>query len=251
MSRDPVRLLDDPSVLPELRESLRHIERVPPVPYDAQAGLARFLDSLPKTAPVDPTPATSAGGATGLAKLGPLVLSLAIGGGIGAIVGGALIWKALSVPAPAPSETATARVVSPPEPAEASFEPRNDVVDRVDASTEAASPSASRVSSPVRSPVEAPSRADMLREEMAHVAQMRSLVTSQPAKVVQMAGEGHKRFPKGLFYQEREALAIQALAAMGRRAEARTRGEQFLRAFPSSPMAERIRQASGSSGPLP
>jgi hypothetical protein len=52
-----------------------------------------------------------------------------------------------------------------------------------------------------------------------------------------------RRFPSGILLQEREALAISALAALGRKTESAARAGVFLRAFPTSPHAARVRAA--------
>jgi hypothetical protein len=44
--------------------------------------------------------------------------------------------------------------------------------------------------------------------------------------------------------EEREALAIQELAASGRGAEAKTRAARFLERYPESPLAERVRTSA-------
>ena len=49
------------------------------------------------------------------------------------------------------------------------------------------------------------------------------------------------RFPGGVLAQEREALAIEALYTTGQRAAASARAEAFLRAYPNSPHATRLR----------
>ena len=43
-----------------------------------------------------------------------------------------------------------------------------------------------------------------------------------------------KRFPRGRLAEEREAIAVQALAAKGDRVAARARAERFRRTFPNS-----------------
>jgi outer membrane protein assembly factor BamD (BamD/ComL family) len=48
------------------------------------------------------------------------------------------------------------------------------------------------------------------------------------------------RFPGGALGQERETLAIEALARSGRRAEASARASAFLRAHPTSTFADRV-----------
>jgi hypothetical protein len=53
--------------------------------------------------------------------------------------------------------------------------------------------------------------------------------------------EHAERCPRGAFVQERERIAIEALAQLGRTSEVRTRARSFERRFPSSPHVWRIR----------
>ena len=54
-----------------------------------------------------------------------------------------------------------------------------------------------------------------------------------------------KRFPKGALAEEREALAVQALAGAGRNDEARLRAERFARSFPGSILLPAVEAAGG------
>lgn len=51
--------------------------------------------------------------------------------------------------------------------------------------------------------------------------------------------------PRGKLSQEREMIAIEALARLGRRAEADARGQAFIRLFPTSSHARRVRSMLG------
>ncbi|EYF04892.1 hypothetical protein [Chondromyces apiculatus] len=84
-----------------------------------------------------------------------------------------------------------------------------------------------------------------LKDEMEHLATLRQLSRTDPARAAAMAQEGHSRFPKGVFWQEREVLMITALMSSGRGAEARSRGEAFLERHPESPFAETLRRTLG------
>jgi hypothetical protein len=44
-----------------------------------------------------------------------------------------------------------------------------------------------------------------------------------------------------VLYQEREALALQALNALGRRAELEQRGSRYLEAFPAGSFSNQVR----------
>jgi len=91
-----------------------------------------------------------------------------------------------------------------------------------------------------------PSAAEELyREEMLHLANLRRVAGANPAEALRLAQEGHERFARGMLYQEREAIAIGALSRLGRKGEAKARGEQFLTRFPRSPYADQIRVQAG------
>lgn len=70
-----------------------------------------------------------------------------------------------------------------------------------------------------------------------------ALQHGDPARALVVLEDAQHRFPDGILLQEREALSISALAAVGRKAEAASRASIFLRAFPNSPHAERVRAA--------
>ena len=84
-----------------------------------------------------------------------------------------------------------------------------------------------------------------LAEEVAHLASLRSMLRSDPTAALTAAAEGHRRFAGGVFYQEREAIAIDALAALGRTTSARERARAFIAQFPTSTLADRVRRAGG------
>jgi hypothetical protein len=63
------------------------------------------------------------------------------------------------------------------------------------------------------------------------------------ARALTVLEDTERRFPNGILLQEREALAISALVALGRKTESAARAGVFLRAFPSSPHAARVRAA--------
>jgi hypothetical protein len=83
------------------------------------------------------------------------------------------------------------------------------------------------------------------RWESAQVARARAqLRAGQPSQALQTLSEIQARVPGGVLGQEREALAIEALAASGQRSEASRRAAAFLDRFPNSPHASRIQTFS-------
>jgi hypothetical protein len=85
-----------------------------------------------------------------------------------------------------------------------------------------------------------------LREESLLVLEVRrTLRAGDPARALARLTEAESTFGRGGLGQEREALMIEALFASGRTAVAARRAEAFLRAFPKSPHAERVRHLAG------
>ncbi len=91
----------------------------------------------------------------------------------------------------------------------------------------------------------APSGASQLQMEMDNLVRLRALEPSDPQQALALAEEGRRRFPGGLYAQEREALAISALVHLGRRGEAEARARAFVAAYPRSHLVERIRELTG------
>lgn len=227
---EPTRLFEDPELSEGLREDLRVAASDTGVDYDASQGLSRFSSAI---APGAGTAATATGASTKLI----VALSIAIGA-IG--VGGLLLGeKPPTEPQPVvvASTAPTQRAPAPPVPtAELSVD---------DLPREAPSASARRE-------VPAPSAAspeERLRAEMKQLAEVRSAVSSSPARALELANRGHGEFKGGVFYQEREALAISALRALGRSGEAKTRANAFLASFPRGPYSERVRKEAGIAAP--
>jgi hypothetical protein len=56
-----------------------------------------------------------------------------------------------------------------------------------------------------------------------------------------------QRFPTGQLTEEREAIAVQALVLLGRKDEARIRGERFLTRYPGSVLTPSVKAALGAA----
>jgi hypothetical protein len=61
-----------------------------------------------------------------------------------------------------------------------------------------------------------------------------ALKSGDSASALAAVAEHEKRYPSGAHVEEREALAVQALARAGRRGEASARADRFRKRFPSS-----------------
>lgn len=72
-----------------------------------------------------------------------------------------------------------------------------------------------------------------------------ALSAGQPAAAHSYIQHYRTSFPTPHFVDEANALEVQALAALGRSDEARTKGKLFLQAHPGSPYTQRVRSAAG------
>jgi hypothetical protein len=258
MSQDPVRLLDDPSLPDLLREDLADAAQQPLPPVDMAAGLASLKASIGAGGAVSSGAAASATAKAAALAHGSWWGGAWIGFSAG-LVGAAAIWLAPS-PASAPppprieiaieSESAIAiasHTAAPPIAAPAS--PPAPLALRAASSAALSASAAPRAASSLSAPAPSVSAAasasaeiaDGPAEELALLVQIKQSASSDPARAVALVDEGHRRFPRGSFYQERESIAVLALAQIGRTSEARERAKHFLDAHPQSPYAERLR----------
>ncbi len=79
-----------------------------------------------------------------------------------------------------------------------------------------------------------------LEAETQHLAQLRKVASTDPARALVLCDEGDRAFRAGVFGVEREAIRIIALDQTGRRAQAATRAAQFLERYPRGPLAQRL-----------
>jgi hypothetical protein len=83
--------------------------------------------------------------------------------------------------------------------------------------------------------------------EMGLIGEARDALRSGAgARALLLLDEHAHRYPAGALGEERDAMRIAALCALGRVAESRAAASQFLRAFPESPHAARVRASCAS-----
>ncbi len=75
---------------------------------------------------------------------------------------------------------------------------------------------------------------DLVREREVVDAARAALARGRPADALSATARHAERWPRGHLAEEREVIAIQALATLDRRVEAERRATAFKRAFPSS-----------------
>jgi len=68
----------------------------------------------------------------------------------------------------------------------------------------------------------------------------RRLLSSDPAASLAITREHRRRFPNGTLAQEREVLAIEALAHMGKKDEASDRADAFRKSHPDSAHGDKV-----------
>jgi hypothetical protein len=248
--KPPPRLLDDPSVAPELRADLKRAASSLPA-YNAAAGLANLQAAIgsslgaPASAATHAAQAKTAAGVTA-AKSATLLGTAGAKVALVALGSAALVTLAtLGIPA---------RVTAPrPSPASRGVAPT------LPAATEAHEPVTAppaELSAPMPAPtvetqVHTPASHHVLRQtdpdealrlEVAQLGRIKSVLDTDPAQAYRLAEAGHKTFSRGMLRPEREALATLALWNLGRHDEATRRAEAFLTRYPTSPLRARLQQ---------
>lgn len=171
-----------------------------------------------------------ASGVSGARLAGALLATFALGVGAGVVVDRATHTPQVVVVAP----SVTASVQSPPAPA-APEEATLSVT---------ALPSAAETHASPRPAAPAVASARGLAAERALLDVARSaLGRGEPSEALAAVDRHTREYPDGTLVEEREALAIKALVALGRRSEAKTRAEAFEKRFPRSLLLRAVKAA--------
>jgi hypothetical protein len=134
---------------------------------------------------------------------------------------------------PARSEATRPAEQAPPPASAAELSPPNEAPEVVQAPPHAAPPKGAPAPNPRESAKSGPSEAQLLESA-------RAALSKDPARALALAREHERRFPRGALTQEREVIAIQALARLERDAEARRRAQGFEQRFPASPHKPKV-----------
>lgn len=150
-----------------------------------------------------------------------------------------------SAPPKGPSTTPPAGAEAPPAndrpSSPSSAQPSPAVSSSATADAPPATPPASTGASAAPAPGSPEERASRLREESELLNQARAALRGgDTAGTMRLLEDARRKFPGGALGQEREALAIEALAKSGARAEASARAAAFIEAHPNSPHAARL-----------
>ena len=233
---DPIRLLDPESgASPLLRDVLGSTRDDGPAEVDLRRLGARVAALGEPTSP-------GAGGGGGA----PILAVALIVAGIATLVGGLVFWsrsQASRDPLP-PSAGADSPPAPGPAPAPAVIEPPaspRELPLSTGAAPRQSSPHESHTYHRRRSgPAPAATEAAASTEIDLLGAAQRALRGGAPRRALELAEEHAVRFPAGVLVEEREAIAIEALARLGRRDEAAVRHASFVGRFPHSTYRARL-----------
>jgi hypothetical protein len=199
----------------------------------------------PSPAPHAPAPIASTSPATSAAPLASGVetpLAIAVGSN-GVRKPAASLAESNAAPSspPSPSSKASEPATTSPEPQPAASPGSAKLVPRVAAAPTA---SAEKVRSPVSPDRAMPESIDQSvvarPTELALLRDARLALSSNPNEALALTEQHRALFAHGAMVQERELIAISALARLGRHTAVLTRAAQFERNFPSSPYRKQV-----------
>lgn len=235
---EPQRLVDDPRAPQAVRDLIAGAG----MPVFSADASQRILDGVHSQA--GPPGRSSWAGKV----IGGLVAT-------GAIVAAA--WWLLGDPPPEAESFEPAGVVSveesPPAPSSGgSFAPPQPVPEEEPAAppeevVEEVPEQAPEAEAVPRQPAPQPSPA----AEAKLLLEARRSLRGDPAHALKLANRHRRQFKHGALAEEREYLAIRALVALDREAEAQKRARGFLAAFPSSPHRGTVEKTANSASPTP
>jgi hypothetical protein len=191
--------------------------------------LAALVPAPGAPAPPAPAPLPGPSGLLGGAPA-KIMLALALAGAFG---GGVVVGRAsapttvVTGPMPAPSGLATSASAGPPPRAAEAGAPS------IEASALPAAPtSASSAVAPRPRPSDGVS--DLAKEQELVDTARGALARGRGAEAFAATEQHASRFPAGALAEERDALAVQALALDGRADEAKSRADRFAKKYPRS-----------------
>jgi outer membrane biosynthesis protein TonB len=262
MSRsDPPRLLDgDSAISSDLRATLEAArDELPNAQQLAGLGARLPLGAAVPPAPTELASLPAASAAPWASKV-LLGLTLVVGGGSAALYASreaATTPRAVTVQAPvtqpAPEPPPIAAASSTERSAEPPAAPRDEEKPQPPAA-KAADPRPVASSSAHAGVAHASKPESSADTEIRLLQRAHDALGAKPADALGFAEEHERAYPAGSLLQERELIAISALARLGRAADARSRADRFLSRFPTSAHRRRIEAVVGrspSSDPTP
>ncbi|MEX1363207.1 MAG: hypothetical protein AB1Z98_08780 [Nannocystaceae bacterium] len=285
MNSDPPRLLEDPSAAASLRQDLAHVDGATLEGLDLAAGLEQLRAATAATTATVPVATSGAGlSLAGKVGVGAALVVAAALWATRAEPDARQVEVTSAAPLATVSperETTPTPVEEPQEPeissvgAESAIEsaalgsakpepvqpePESAMAETTPAGsdpgvTSTAGPrrgspprraTAPSQPTPATEPAATPDETDdgVLREARM-VARARASLAADPARAFELAEQAERDFPEGQLVEERRAIAIAALVALGRMDEARTRAQRFLARFSRGAHADAVRRVLG------
>jgi hypothetical protein len=246
MAGDDPRPLGTTADEQQLRELVEHAKQDLPSSAQLNNLASRLGPILAGSALVAASSATGVAAGKGAAAATQATLgatALKVGGVavLAATIAGGTYWAASDAKPPPPARSApSSTTIAPRAPAP---------VERVEAlpSASQTEPAPALEPSSEPSPLPTPaSRAPAPRaaDESALLRQAQAQLKSNPARALALTQEHRRRFPKGALAQEREVIAIDALARLGQGSEAQKRARDFDQRYPGSAHQRRIESAT-------
>jgi outer membrane protein assembly factor BamD (BamD/ComL family) len=96
---------------------------------------------------------------------------------------------------------------------------------------------------PARPNAQAEAESPLAKERTLLDQARRHMAAGEPAVALEVTNRHEREFPQGKLVEEREAMAIRALLALGNVEAARARGELFKARFPGSLLAPALTPA--------
>lgn len=219
MNGEPQRLLESDDAPSALRDLLRAGQRDVPSDADLSRLEGRLASILVVPAVGSVAPPSSGGAAVGTSTakiVGAVVVAAALVGG------GTWVATRAHRSAPAPVAQAPAMpVVAAPNAAEPAVVPAPVDISPSTKTNEVTPKSAKTAAE------RGPSEAELLE-------QARAALSSDPKRALALVQEHKRRFPTGALAQEREVIAIEALARLDDKQEAQKRAKEFEDRYPDS-----------------
>ncbi|MFT5356973.1 MAG: hypothetical protein ACI9KE_004200 [Polyangiales bacterium] len=261
MSDHPKRFLDDADASESMREALRLSAELPASDYDLSKGLARLQAAIMLPIAAGPSvPDVSAPaqlaqvaghsakwwGLTAAGTAGVILALSVFGPGFdsseepdqadGYVETAPEVATTLEAPrAAVPATPEPELPLGDPDPFTGEPEPEDE--------SQLAPTGVPNAQPPARHRAPAPTSGDdVLRREIAQLAEARRLLSDNPAGALTLVRSSQREFGAGMFREERAALEVFALMSLGRVPEARRRGRRFVRRYGHGPFTERVRQ---------
>jgi len=246
-AREPVRITDArSSASPELSAAVHALR--------ALHGSPEQLDALGRSLAPQLAAPTFAGSLTSGLRAGSKWLLAGLAAVIVGVGTTALLERAqapasaVAAPQPVARSSLKSREPSPPY-ARARATDKPIVESEPAAAVPAARPRRSR-DADRRLPPPTPAQVLVPRPELALLEEAHRLLKHDPAAALLLVEEHERVYPGGVFTQERELLAIEALLGLDRKQPAIERAQRFVQGYAESPHAPRVRALLRRSRPL-